>query len=192
MADAEARYLALQEKRYVRYAEEESESQRAPPIPKRKSFRAIQREFRAALTLDQSIAKGTSLRKSLWARPWTSPNQPPNQRLWQRAKKVELFDTFISHVWSTNWKLKFVSLLLQSCWILMLTLWVMVATTVFLLCFFDLLSLDWRYDAEALGETVQCQLGPWIVAFSMPSCLPLGPNESNEFFHVLSSCHECF
>lgn len=139
---------------------------------RKKSTRAIHREFVATLNLDKAMARGISLRRSLWARPWISPKADRKaKRLWQSAKKVELFDTFISHVWSTIWRMKFTSLVLQSCWIFMLTSWAIVATLVFFLCFFDVLPLDWRYDAEALGDIVQCQLGPWIVGFSMPACL---------------------
>ena len=143
-----------------------------------KSMRAIHRDFVARLNLDRAMARGISLRRSLWARPWIYPKADRKvRRLWQSAKKVELFDTFISHVWSTSWRMKFTSLVLQSCWIFMLTSWAIVATLVFFLCFFDVLPLDWRYDAEALGDIVQCQLGPWIVGFSMPACLLLGGNQ---------------
>lgn len=154
--------------------DENREYQDARPrsLKVRKSMRAIHRDFVARLNLDRAMARGISLRRSLWARPWIYPKADRKvRRLWQSAKKVELFDTFISHVWSTSWRMKFTSLVLQSCWIFMLTSWAIVATLVFFLCFFDVLPLDWRYDAEALGDIVQCQLGPWIVGFSMPACL---------------------
>ena len=163
----------------------EYENARPRSLKVRKSMRAIHRDFVARLNLDRAMARGISLRRSLWARPWINPKADRKVRLlWQSAKKVELFDTFISHVWSTSWRMKFTSLVLQSCWIFMLTSWAIVATLVFFLCFFDVLPLDWRYDAEALGDIVQCQLGPWIVGFSMPACLLLGGNQVKATFQT--------
>eukprot|EP00438_Fugacium_kawagutii_P018593 Skav209995 [mRNA] locus=scaffold3061:58067:62086:+ [translate_table: standard] len=181
MADAAERYIERREwlQEQERLAQEilestENELNEAPRARRNKSMRAIQREFVESLKVDKAIAKGISLRKSLWARPWTAPKiDRKAKRLWQSAKKVDFFDTFISHVWSTSspWSCKFISLLLQSCWIFMLTAWVIVACGVFVLCFYDFLPLGWRYDAEALGEVVECHLGLWIVGFSMPACL---------------------
>ena len=160
------------------YREYEDARPRRSSLKARKSMRAIHRDFVATLNLDRAMVRGISLRRSLWARPWICPKADRKAKLlWQGAKKVDLFDTFISHVWSTSWSMKFTSLVLQSCWIFMLTSWASVATLVFFLCFFDVLPLDWRYDAEALGDIVQCRLGPWIVGFSMPACLLLGGNQ---------------
>ena len=200
MADATMRYIERrefvyeEEQRRIAEAENEldvNEGVESMELPRKKSSKAIHREFVGSLKLDRPIARGISLRKSLWARPWTFPKVDRKaKRLWHSAKRVELFDIFISHVWRTSWSLKFTSLILQSCWIFMLTAWVFVATLVFLLCFLGLLPLGWRYEAEALDTVVECKLGPWIVGFSMPACLLgllLAPCLPEVFF-----THVCF
>lgn len=192
MADATMRYIERrefvyeEEQRRIAEAENEdvNEGVESMELPRKKSSKALHREFVGSLKLDRPIARGISLRKSLWARPWTFPKVDRKaKRLWHSAKRVELFDIFISHVWKTSWSLKFTSLILQSCWIFMLTAWVFVATLVFLLCFLGLLPLGWRYEAEALDTVVECKLGPWIVGFSMPACLLLGQNSSLPILH---------
>lgn len=188
MADAAERYIERREllQEQERLAQEileatENQLNEAPRPRRNRSMRTIHREFVESLKVDRAIAKGNSLRKSIWARPWTAPKiDRKAKRIWQSAKKVEFFDTFISHVWSTRSICKFISLLLQSCWIFMLTSWVIVVAGVFVLCFFDFLPLGWRYDAEALGEVVACHLGLWIVGFSMPACLLLGAVDSED------------
>ncbi|CAK9030956.1 unnamed protein product [Durusdinium trenchii] len=114
--------------------------------------------------------KATSIRGSLRARPWLSSSRASRSPPWS-LKDVQVFDVFLSHVWKSHWKLKSASLLLQSGWFFMVMVWATTTALVFVLCLLDFLPLDWSYEAEALGDLVECHLGFWILALSMIASL---------------------
>ena len=120
------------------------------------------------LAVDHEIVRGIPLRESLknWGRLWRwSPldlAEEDRKSLWNRSKKVEGYDIFLSHTWLTKGRWKVLTLLLRSGWYMMLLGWVLFAALAMILCSYEVLPMSSSWLVELDGWTGHCTMGYWI------------------------------
>ncbi|CAJ1374081.1 unnamed protein product [Effrenium voratum] len=125
------------------------------------------------LAVDHEIVRGIPLRESLknWGRLWRwSPldlAEEDRKSLWNRSKKVEGYDIFLSHTWLTKGRWKVLTLLLRSGWYMMLLGWVLFAALAMILCSYEVLPMSSSWLVELDGWTGHCTMGYWIWILSI-------------------------
>jgi len=157
------------------------------------------------LKVDWDVVRGMSLRESLQqcGRLWLStPEQLDDKaraRLWNKSRKVEKFDMFLSHTWRTRGLQKMLSLLLQAGYPTVLLFWLCSVSTAYFLLVSGWLPAHWRFQVQILDFQASCESGPWILVASFVSVLlgmlvfPYLPNmcrEPDVCFLDVASIHQ--
>ena len=120
------------------------------------------------LYVDTEIVRSISLLSTLQRFGWLwrlRPEQVSHAQLdavWKRSVEAEAFDVFLSHTWATPGHLKYLSLLLSSCWHLALLAWAAAALLVMSLYISSLLPLPLRASRnENLIPRGEASWAPW-------------------------------
>lgn len=125
------------------------------------------------LAVDHEIVRGIPLRESLrnFGRLWRwSPLdlvEEDRKKLWNRSKKVEGFDVFLSHTWLTKGRWKVLTLLLRSGWHIMLLGWFVATILAILLCLNGVLPMAAVWSVSLDDWKGDCAMGYWIWIIGM-------------------------
>ena len=143
------------------------------------SIRFRQMTTSSVLTIEADLLKGISLAKtlrnfgSLWRTSPADLKESERASLWQKSKRVERLDVFISHTWWTSGRFKLLALLLRSGWPVMLLAYVVAAALAVLFCVLGVLPLPFERSETFLSVEYQVTRGPWVSLFSLVA-MPIG------------------
>ncbi|CAE7439947.1 miaA, partial [Symbiodinium pilosum] len=107
-------------------------------------------EQEAQLYVDTEIARSISLVSTLQGFGWLWRVRPERMShvqldaLWKTSTQADAYDVFLSHTWATPGHLKYLSLLLSSCWHQVFLAWALAAVLVMALYVLNLLPLPLR------------------------------------------------
>ena len=125
-------------------------------------------EQEAQLYVDTEIARSVSLVSTLQGFGWLWRVRPERMShvqldaLWKTSTEADAYDVFLSHTWATPGHLKYLSLLLSSCWHQAFLAWALAAVLVMALYVLNLLPLPLRIPRnENLVTSGEASWAPW-------------------------------
>ena len=128
------------------------------------------------LIADDELVRGISIHATLhgggclWQKSPCDMSEAEKVSLWEKSRRVDELDMFLSHAWASSGKVKFLALLLYTGSGYSFLFWATALMSACGLCAFEVLPMPFVLSLDTLEFSGNCPLGVWmLLAANQPS-----------------------